>query len=1120
MIKFLQNTFAKKSAKKFIFFFFFLYIIQLPACLQAQTPGLIVKAANATGQAVLDPNGDGYISANNAGFSANDLGESEIPFKPLAVPGTEPTSDLANGPNCGFTDFVDTPGIDPIGTYLSAANNLMFRFRLGGYAPNSKGYSILIDTDNKFGNTGPNADPNYVSGNPGFEVEIELVTNFGVRLYNADGLATPTLLTTLPYAQYAQKAIAITTNCSNPDYFYDFYIPFSVITTNIPSFTPSTSVRMVANTVISTQSALAGPISDIGGVDDNAYGGNAESIWSAVIQGAVPTSLSSIGSGGSFPPQRSVAPVVNGPIASGATAVSGTSTEANGTVITVYVNGVSVGTTTVTAGSWTLSGLSALASNASVTAAATASGKSISLQSSAVIVGSTCSSPPTISCQSNKGIGGNGPVGAPTGTTIRIYKSSGLFQTLTTDASNAFLYNCAGGTSNCTGGGPNCMNSEGYWITAQETGKCESVPVFVCVGSATATATPSISTTPITPSTASVSGTSAASAKVYLYSNGYQIGSTTATIAGTWTISGLTPVLGQSITAQAISTNQCISASSSSVTVTTGTATAAPVVKGPIAAGATSVSGTSTEAAGTVITVYKNGVSVGTTTVSATGTWTLTGLSPALVATNMLTATALASGKTVSPISNTVTVQANTTLIPTITGTYTEGGTSVSGTSGSPTGTIINVYIDGVLLGSTVVLAGGTWTLAGLSAANYDLYAGGILTATATELGKNEGPVSTGVTVNCQAPVDRTVTAITNQICSSTSAQIQITNSESGVIYTLRNGTNTANLSTSLLGTGGTITFNSFTFTSNQTILVQALKIPITSCTNTLSTSTAITVNPNPPTNNTVTFSPSVTPGSSATVSVGNTTNGFIYQLKKDDGTNANVGSPVTSTVNGSTVNLSTGALSSAASLFVNVTDATKSTNCSSRLSTNVYIALPVDLIEFTAQKTPQGNLLQWITASEKNNEYFQIERSPDGKVFQAIGKVEGTGTSQQLNHYNFLDSLPLAEVNYYRLKQVDFNHQYEHSRIVVVQNQTTPFVILSPNPCTDELKIQFYSSTQSKIRIKVQTIQGIVLKSQYFVTTVGSSTTQIPMKDIASGVYLIQIEDTTYQYTERVVKL
>ena len=1086
---------------------------------QAQTKGLIVKSASAAGKTVLDPNGDGYVSANTAGFSANDIAESEIPFKPLTVPGPEPTSDVSSGPNCGFTDFADAPGNDPVASYLDASGNLMFRFRLSGYAPNSKGYSILIDTDNRFGSTGANADPNYVAGNPGFEVEIELVTNQGVRLYNVDGLASPGApVTTLAYADYAQKSIAHTTNCGNADYFYDFYMPFSVITAGISGFTAATPIRMAANTVISTQSALQGPISDIAGVDDNAYNRNLESAWTAIITGAVATSLSSIGSGGSFPAPRSAVPTVGGPIAAGATSVSGTSAEPNGTLITVFVNGTSVGTATVTGGTWTLAGLGALASGVSVTATATATGKSISLVSNAVVVGSTCSAPPTIDpCSGPKGIEVTGPIGAPTGTTIRIYNVGGLVNTGTTDASNISLYKCNGNLTNCSSG-PNCSTplSGGYWATAQETGRCESAPVFVCIPGSPSTTAPSITTNPILPAATSITGTSANNVRIDLYAGITWIGTTTANGSGAWTASGLTFTSGQNITARAIASGQCQSAVSTA-RVVSSVPTTAPVVGGPISAGATSVSGTSTEAVGTTITVFRGVTNIGTTTVQAGGTWTLTGIAPALVAGNVITATALASGKSVSVASNTENVAAATTNIPAITGSYIEGGTTVNGTSASPNGTVIRVYIDGVLLGSTTV-SGGNWSLAGLSTANFDLYAGGVLTATATETGKNESVPSAGVTVACAAPANRTFNALASQICESTSAQVRVLNSELGVIYTLRDNANTTNLSTSLLGTGGDITFQSFTFTASQTVQVSALKIPLPTCNNLLSGSVPIAVNANPPTNNAVTSSPTVPSGGTATVDVANTTNGFQYQLK-DNVTNANASSAVNSVSNGSTVSLSSTPVTANSNFYVQVTDITKPTNCTSRLSASIFVALPVSLLWFRAQPGAGGVNLDWATATETENDYFLVQRSPDGQAFNDIGRVAGAGNSSAVYTYRFTDPQPLAGNAYYRLKQMDLDEKFSYSKVVSVRQTGVPLFGAAPNPFDRQLNVKVDAFNTEMANFRVCNAQGQVLLDEKRAVQKGPNTVVFELPSLPAGLYLVTMASATGQQSVRVVK-
>lgn len=825
-----MQTFTKLAISAFLFVHFVI------GDLSAQTPGLIVKPAVA-GKSVLDPNLDNYTSSDNEGFVSNDEGESEIPFVPIVLVNPEPTSDLATGPSCGFTDLVDdATSYSAAYTYISGTNWL-FRFRLGNYASNSKGYSILLDTDGLFGNSGSLKDPNYTTGNPGFEIEIILVTNHGVRLYDADGTASPTLRTTLSYDDYSQKSIAFTTNCSNPDYFYDFYIPIATITTYFPTFSASTKVRMVANTVISTLSVLQGGPSDIGGINDTGYAGNYSNAWTTVVNASVPTAPSSINSG--FPPVRSATPVVNSPLSVGGTSVSGTSTEANGTVIVVYVNGASVGTTTVTGGTWTLSGIPALTLSASVKANATATGKSVSYDSNTVTVGATCSlAPPAASCQSNKGIGGSGPAGAAAGTTIAIYGPNvpgTFFTSVTTDAANAFLYNCAGGTTNCTGGGPNCITSGIYWLTAQESGKCQSPKTTtVCIGTTGNATTPVITTNPILATTTSISGTATAGNTVLLYINGYQQASTTAT-GGNWSFSGLSLTLGQSVSVYAVQTGQCISTAASRSVTETSTA---PVVKSPIVTGATSVSGTSIEAAGTTITLYKNGVSAGTTTVDANGNWTFTGLSPALAGGNLIKATATASGEAASGFSNEVTVQSRTTA-PAITGSYVEGALSVSGTSTSAAGSTITLYIDGVPLGTGVV-ASGAWTVATLVT---DLYPGGLLTATATESGKAESLPSTSVTVSCAVPSGSLgVNTVTTSTCINTKASVQVLLSENNVIYTMRNVTNTTDAGSSTMGTGGTVTLQSFRITSSQTFVIKALKIPNTTCNTALSTTATVTV--------------------------------------------------------------------------------------------------------------------------------------------------------------------------------------------------------------------------------------------------------------------------------------
>lgn len=94
-------------------------------------------------------------------------------------------------------------------------------------------------------------------------------------------------------------------------------------------------------------------------------------------------------------------------------------------------------------------------------------------------------------------------------------------------------------------------------------------------------------------------------------------------------------------------------------------------------------------------------------------------------------------------------------------------------------------------------------------------------------------------------------------------------------------------------------------------------------------------------------------------------------------------------------------------------------------------------MISFTANiLNDQTTLLSWQTASEINNEKFAIERSTNNESFDLIGEIKGAGTSSQVQNYAFEDNQFHAGINYYRLKQIDFDGQIEYSKTITVVNK------------------------------------------------------------------------------------
>lgn len=99
-------------------------------------------------------------------------------------------------------------------------------------------------------------------------------------------------------------------------------------------------------------------------------------------------------------------------------------------------------------------------------------------------------------------------------------------------------------------------------------------------------------------------------------------------------------------------------------------------------------------------------------------------------------------------------------------------------------------------------------------------------------------------------------------------------------------------------------------------------------------------------------------------------------------------------------------------------------------------IVLPIELVYFKGNKiNPKTNVIEWSTATQKNNDYFSIERSIDGINFEEVNKTKGEEDYNKLISYKFYDYHFQYTINYYRLKQVDLNKQYTYSNIIAIDN-------------------------------------------------------------------------------------
>ncbi|MFT5860722.1 MAG: hypothetical protein ACI865_002836 [Flavobacteriaceae bacterium] len=186
-------------------------------------------------------------------------------------------------------------------------------------------------------------------------------------------------------------------------------------------------------------------------------------------------------------------------------------------------------------------------------------------------------------------------------------------------------------------------------------------------------------------------------------------------------------------------------------------------------------------------------------------------------------------------------------------------------------------------------------------------------------------------------------------------------------------------------------------------------------------------------------------------------------------------------------------------------------------------ILLPVELIEFESEYVPNEDVVDvyWKTASELNNEYFDVERSVDGVVFEKIATVDGVGTTHMETSYYTTDPDPVVGVNYYRLKQVDVEGGFEYSNVTSVNILADYYDVLSisPNPTKGTTKIVFNCYDKGESLFKLYDSSGNLLKEKVIDCLPGANHIEIDLSTQSSGIYMVTLNTNHKSYSEKIIK-
>ena len=182
--------------------------------------------------------------------------------------------------------------------------------------------------------------------------------------------------------------------------------------------------------------------------------------------------------------------------------------------------------------------------------------------------------------------------------------------------------------------------------------------------------------------------------------------------------------------------------------------------------------------------------------------------------------------------------------------------------------------------------------------------------------------------------------------------------------------------------------------------------------------------------------------------------------------------------------------------------------------------SLAVDLAVFTAEKKGATVELNWVTNSEANSNYFEIERSIDGVNFEVIGSKAAAGNSVSSISYQYIDKYPSKGYNYYRLKEIDQKYHATNSSIVsVYYTSADGYMVVSPNPIASEYKVNLNSVSTGNYVLQIFNFSGSIIDEKQFELLESKMELNLNSNHLENGWYYIRVlnKDNNHQFVEKI---
>ncbi|MFK7926378.1 MAG: T9SS type A sorting domain-containing protein [Bacteroidia bacterium] len=175
----------------------------------------------------------------------------------------------------------------------------------------------------------------------------------------------------------------------------------------------------------------------------------------------------------------------------------------------------------------------------------------------------------------------------------------------------------------------------------------------------------------------------------------------------------------------------------------------------------------------------------------------------------------------------------------------------------------------------------------------------------------------------------------------------------------------------------------------------------------------------------------------------------------------------------------------------------------------NGNIAMPVEYLHIDAEAKGDVVSINWTTSVELNNDYFTIERTIDGQIYESLGSVAGAGTTESMQNYQFQDFDPLPGRVYYRLKQTDFDGSSAYSNLLEVSTSELEMKLeasVYPNPTETVSTLSLRSPIAFDANLQVLSMSGQILSQRIVNVQAGNNKMEVDLSNFTAGIYFVNL--------------